>query len=576
MWKKKFAFMGIRGKLNLSIIFMLLFMTVFIDLVIYQIYKHDIEEKELSSMKDANEILSDNIENLITNVEDNLMSEIGRCDVFGYQSSLTETASASVERKMKGLATLMHFRGIDCKNIFILDKYTCRFLYNYQQADEITLENFRKKQIYQEISTRREGLFQSRGSTAWRSFPDSPNEIYIIKSYVDPTDMDYKGIICLTIEKEMFRALLGEHKFDSIIYDEHGSLLYDSRKPKVNISYENDEEWNEYLSAETTIKRRKGEWRLAALISKNEVFGEIFVLFKMLTAVEAVVFIVMIYIVYRVSKGFLWNVMALANNFKQINAGGQISKIVPHSHDETAYLCEQFDSMYDQLKENARQMVLSSMLLEKAEYNSLLAQMNPHFLYNTLESVSAMAKLSGQEDIVHVIQMLSHLLRASLSGGKQEIPLRQELIYIRYYLELQKIVAGGRITWDIAVDEEIEECPVPKLILQPIVENAIIHGVNEILDDAIIIITGNIRGNRLVLEVCDNGKGAEQKVIDALLSEEEDFQEGEDRAHIGIRSIQKRLHILYGCEYGLEMYSEPENGMIVRLNLPYRKGTDLC
>ena len=111
--------MGIRAKMNFSIILLLLLMTVFFDLTVYQIYKQDIEAKEIASMGDANEILSDNIMNLIGSVEENLMSEIGRCGVFSYQASLSETVSASVERKMKGLATLMHFRGIDCRNIFI-------------------------------------------------------------------------------------------------------------------------------------------------------------------------------------------------------------------------------------------------------------------------------------------------------------------------------------------------------------------------------------------------------------------------------------------------------------------------
>lgn len=569
--------MGIRAKMNFSIILLLLLMTVFFDLAVYQIYKQDIEAKEIASMGDANEILSDNIMNLIGSVEENLMSEIGRCGVFSYQASLSETVSASVERKMKGLATLMHFRGIDCRNIFILDKYTCRFFYDYRPEDAVTLKDFQRQQVYREIVDGREQLFQGRGSTVWRSFPDMPEEIYIIKSYVDPVDMDYKGIICLTIDRSLFQSLLGEHNFDSIIYDEHGRLLYDSREGvRAQTLAAEAGEWDGYLSVETSIKQRKGEWRLIGLIAKSEAFGEISALFKMLTTVEAIIFVVMVYIVYRVSAGFLWNVMALTNNFKQISAGGPVSKIIPHSHDETAYLCEQFDAMYEQLKENARQMVVSSMLVEKAQYNALLAQMNPHFLYNTLESVSAMAKLSGQEDIVRVIRMLSHLLRASLSGDKQEIALKQELIYIRYYLELQKIVAGGRITWDIAVDEEIEDSPVPKLILQPIVENAIIHGLDGILDDAIIIITAGIKEERLVLEVCDNGKGAEQEVIDALLNEEEGQTEGEDRAHIGIRSIQKRLHILYGSAYGLEMHSEPGNGMVVRLNLPYTKRTDRC
>ena len=174
---------------------MLFVMTAFIDLAVYQIYKQDIENTELTSMQDANEILSDNIRNLIVSIEENLMNEIGRCDVFDYQSALSETASSSVVRKMKGLATLMRFRGVDCKNVFILDKYTCRFFYNCQPNEEMSIDDFRRRQVYQEITAGGETLFQSRGSTTWRSFPDQPEEIYIIKSYIDPADMDYKGIL---------------------------------------------------------------------------------------------------------------------------------------------------------------------------------------------------------------------------------------------------------------------------------------------------------------------------------------------------------------------------------------------
>ena len=95
MWRRRFTLMGIRAKLSISIMLMLFVMTAFIDLAVYQIYKQDIENTELTSMQDANEILSDNIRNLIVSIEENLMNEIGRCDVFDYQSALSETASST-------------------------------------------------------------------------------------------------------------------------------------------------------------------------------------------------------------------------------------------------------------------------------------------------------------------------------------------------------------------------------------------------------------------------------------------------------------------------------------------------
>lgn len=109
--------------------------------------------------------------------------------------------------------------------------------------------------------------------------------------------------------------------------------------------------------------------------------------------------------------------------------------------------------MYQQLQENAKQMILTNTLLDKAEYSALLAQMNPHFLYNSLESISAMARLREQEEIVNAIRLLSQLLRGSLSSGIQEIPLSGEIEYVSCYLEMQRIITGDRLTWDIDVDD---------------------------------------------------------------------------------------------------------------------------
>lgn len=167
--------------------------------------------------------------------------------------------------------------------------------------------------------------------------------------------------------------------------------------------------------------------------------------------------------------------------------------------------------------------------------------------------------------------MLSQLLRASISGKKQEIPLAEEIDYIRQYLSLQNMVSGNRLLWDFLIEPETEQALVPKLILQPIVENAIIHGLDGVLEDPMIAVTSRRDGEDLVIEVSDNGAGLEQELADRLLQEEEPEELMRDRAHIGIKSIQKRIQILYGKHDGIRMETSPGNGMVVIIRLPYRK-----
>lgn len=566
--KKERPFVGIRGKLSICFILLLLIVMVFIDVAVYRIYQSDIEQKEIASMTDSGVILSDNIHNLLGSLEENFMNEIQRSDLFGYLTDNWELSAANMERKMRTLGTLMHFRGLECTNIFVLDRDDSTFFCDYQK-NGVTFSDFQQKEIFQRILESQEKLFSARGCTIWRSCTDAPNELYMIKSYIDPVTLDYYGIVCLTIDDSNFQKLLGQYNFDIALYDEQQNFLFFSSKAATRTELEDPKN---YLSVSTSIRRKRGDWYMVSYISRAVAFRDLDALIRMLILTEVLLGIVVVLIVHRITKGFLWNITALTENFRRIHNQEATRKIEPHSHDETTYLCEQFDAMYHQLQENAQQMILTNTLLDKAEYSALLAQMNPHFLYNSLESISAMARLRGQDEIVNAIRLLSHLLRASLSSGVQEIALSGELEYVSCYLEMQRIITGDRLTWDIDVDDSLLSLPVPRLILQPIVENAILHGLDEMLQDAIVIITADIRDDKLTLTVNDNGKGADQAMLDALLSSEEEIENPkEHRAHIGIQSVLKRIHILYGADYGMTMESEPGNGMTVRIYLPYDK-----
>lgn len=560
-------FFGIRAKLNSSFILILLIVTAFIDIAVYQIYQGDIERKELTSMQDAGRIFSENIKNILDGTEEKIMNEIRRSGVFEYLLKNTGASKAEEERKLRSLNILLHFRGLDCKQVLLLDREGNQFFYDYQNR-EVTLSEFKQREVYREIAKKQTRLFPARGCTIWRCYEDAMDEIYIIKSYIDPNSLQYCGMICLVVDRENFAKLLGERSFEFTLYEEQGKLLF-SNNDTIDAGL-GKEKSGEYLLTETAVARKRGNWQLNCYILKSVAFRDLAALMRMLILTEFLLAIIIIVIVYKITEGFLWNITALTENFARIPGNEEIRRITPRSKDETAWLCERFESMYDQLQENARQMVLTNTLLDKAQYSALTAQMNPHFLYNTLESINAMARMKGQSEISEVIHMLSHLLRGALSDGGQEITLSGEIAYISCYLELQHIVTGERITWDISVDEELMSCRVPRLILQPIVENSILHGLDDMLEDAIVIITADVKEQKLLLTVSDNGKGADQKKLDELLSGK--IPESSDRrTHIGVQNVLKRIRILYGDAYGMTMKSTPGSGTTTRIYLPYEK-----
>lgn len=561
-------FLGIREKMILCCILSTIITIVLSDLMVYWIYREDITKKEFYYMEDGNQILSDNIDNLISTIEEKLVAELEYCAVFSYQEDLSNIYVADVERSLKRLVTLMKMRGTNVKSIYILDKYNCS--YYYDTKEELQLDDFKGNIVYQKIRDNSKTMFPRQGSTLWRSFPDNPDEIYLIKHYIHSETTDFKGIVCLTFDKDYFHTLLGDHDFSSIIYDEEGRLLYCSEDLRSALLSNDDSVRDQYLISSTPVGKRG--WRLEALVNRSTIMDRTKSLAGILLIVELVVLIGVILMITYLFRGMLGNILALEKSFRDINEGKPVEHIIPRTRDETAYLCHQFNTMYEELTRSVEKMAQDSTLRERAEYNALLAQMNPHFLYNTLESISSMAKLSGQSEIVYAIHMLGYLLRASINGNTQKIPLQEELLYIRYYLELQNLVTGGsRLEWDIAIEPGTEQYLVPKLILQPVVENSIIHGLHLIKEDGIIVITSGMKNDCLVLEVYDNGEGTCQEEIDRILLEEEQEDTGRDRAHIGIRSIQKRLHILYGPKYGMQMESSPGNGMIVRITLPLEK-----
>ncbi|MCG6845516.1 MULTISPECIES: sensor histidine kinase [Fusobacterium] len=230
------------------------------------------------------------------------------------------------------------------------------------------------------------------------------------------------------------------------------------------------------------------------------------------------------------------------NDLSKINLKGDVSI-------EILSLQNHFNEMIDKIK-----------YLREYEINALYSQINPHFLYNTLDTIIWMAEFQDTEKVISITKALSNFFRISLSNGKEKIPLKEEINHIKEYLYIQKQRYEDKLEYKISIQEELENIEVPKIILQPFVENAIYHGIKNLDTTGIISIYSQIIENKIELIIEDNGIGFEAAKKQALMK----------MGGVGIKNVNKRIQYYYGNEYGAKIDSSFKTGARIIITLPYK------
>ncbi len=201
--------------------------------------------------------------------------------------------------------------------------------------------------------------------------------------------------------------------------------------------------------------------------------------------------------------------------------------------------------------------------LRKTELKALQAQINPHFLYNTLDSIQWMCERGKNESAVNMVSALAKLFRISISRGHELIPIRDELKHAESYLIIQKYRYSDRFTYRFDIDESLNDFLCSKITLQPLIENAIYHGIEPLIDDGELVISTYSDGEDIILSVADNGVGMTTEQVKAVIGKERS-----DSSGIGVRNVNDRIKIYFGDDYGLSIESEPDEGTTIRVRLP--------
>ena len=207
----------------------------------------------------------------------------------------------------------------------------------------------------------------------------------------------------------------------------------------------------------------------------------------------------------------------------------------------------------------------------RSELNALQSQINPHFLYNTLDSVVWMIEGGHNQGAVYMIRQLASLMRISISRGRTIIPIKNEIRHAESYMNIQQVRYKNTFTVSYEIPEEIKDLCTVKLILQPILENAIYYGVQSMDGDGEILVRGSRDGDDVYLDVIDNGLGMPEEQVERLLKGTS-LQEEENAVRhgngVGLYNVHTRIQLRFGQEYGLEIQSEPDEGTMVRIHLP--------
>ncbi|CAI6044459.1 cache domain-containing sensor histidine kinase [Cohnella sp. JJ-181] len=271
---------------------------------------------------------------------------------------------------------------------------------------------------------------------------------------------------------------------------------------------------------------------------------------------------------HAISLNMTRRITHLSQKMKSMETGALEPIVKPAGEDEIGELIHSYNAM-------SRQLALLKDVEVKAvksEMKALQSQINPHFLYNTLDQINWMAQFGMNDQIASLVQSLARYYKLTLSNGQDIITIGQELELIAYYVEIQNVRFEQKIELVMEVEEEFLPGLIPKLTLQPIVENAILHGIlGSENREGSITISCERKADRIVLTVMDDGVGVDEEQLGRLRAGARFQSSG---SGYGIRNVQERIKVYYGESYGLRFFSSPGDGMAVEIHIPFVVGAD--
>lgn len=323
---------------------------------------------------------------------------------------------------------------------------------------------------------------------------------------------------------------------------------------------------HERLTVIQTVNQTR--WRIVGVAMMDEIMDDLGSFQTALLFISAVMIIISIIATTIISKHITRPLRRLESEMRKVETG-DFEVSLPQSHSiEVESLSSSFRIMVARIKVLMKRIKATEEIKRQRELDALQAKINPHFLYNTLDSVIWMAETGDNHGVVKMVSALARLFRISIAKGHDVITLSEELSHVQNYLDIQSMRYKDKFTYSITIPRELENAPTIKLIVQPIVENSIYHGIKYLQEEGRIEIKAEAVDDGIKIIISDNGVGMKSETAATILNPDQENTASSGNG-IGLRNIDERIKLSYGEKYGLSIWSEPDEGTTVTILIPH-------
>lgn len=449
-------------------------------------------------------------------------------------------------------------------------------VYDFYKSGQQKLNSSEQEKLLDDLS----GLVSKRRPIIWTKYK---GKVYFIRKIISE-QFEEKGVICFAINDRFFKIIdegLDYMNDDNlIILNQKGELLkavdianaediikrIEPYQKKHYYTYNIEKEIEGRRYTVLVINTSGSGWTIISFFSHDVLLRGIEEIFYGILELIIIVLLIVVVITGVISRTITRNVNIIEEGMKHYEAGAFDYRVKPVSYDEVGLLGLQLNYMAMKISELIQMLQLKEEEKKKLEVETLQAQINPHFLYNTLGSLKWAAIRENQKELAGALDALIQLLRFTIKKAGSQVTIEEEIKYIQNYIEVEKMRFGNQFSMCYEIDEDTKSMLIPGFVLQPLVENSLLHGIDMSEDDGIIVIRSYIAEEFLMLEVEDNGKGIETDEIGKLLTRDEKVYKGFNS--IGLKIVDKRLVEIYGNDYKTTIHGSLGEGIKIALHIP--------
>ncbi len=546
--------------------------SLFVTQFAFEVYDKEIYQQSAKSLR----LSSSGIENELKKMERLSFRVVTDPEIQGSLISLNR-GDASYDRYV----TIYNLKE-DLRNLGGLDKYILSLqIFDGQGeeyaagANETRTTNERKQKIKREAA-------EKSGGISWIS-PDTDDRALVVGREirsVSNLDLNHLGTLAIRIDVEKlivdFARGLDQQDAHFIIFNKD-ALVYPEELPSVLKELEIDYAGKTGYSISsignkryfiTSVPSSYTDWTYMIVIPYDNIFQTINTVKNTMLMIYGLLFVIIVILVLRFARGITTPIESLNMKMKKVQFGNFELENEPDKDffpmDEAGQMHRNFRIMIQRINDLITDNYKKQLTIKETEFKALQAQINPHFLYNTLESINWMSKMNGQPQVSLMVESLGYLLRNSMNLNEPLIPLKREMEIVNSYITIQKIRFEDRLEFESDIPADVQNTLIPKLSLQPIVENAINYALDQMLGVCKITIRASNTASGLALTVEDNGPGMDRGLLT-------DLKSGVIQPRgsgIGLRNIDERIKLLFGEAYGIQIESERHVYTRVTLEIP--------